>query len=243
MKLTSEQEQQLTKVYEAYWTQYLKGNVDAMEVLLDESYTQVGSAESEVFTTKKEAVQFLKDTIDEVAGKLEMRNRITQIEQQDTIVMVHERCNLYALDGQQWIFYSKFRATTLLTERKDGWKITHQHSSFPDSKTEEGRNVAIDKIAEENKELREAVKRRTVELEEKNRELAIEAALERVRSKTMAMHNSADVGATVVSLSDEVMKLGLDKSIRVGIGILEGYEGMETWSANSTPNGKVDLKM
>ncbi|MGB5229355.1 MAG: ATP-binding protein, partial [Eudoraea sp.] len=42
---------------------------------------------------------------------------------------------------------------------------------------------------------------------------------------------------------DEVMKLGLDKSIRVGIGILEGYEGMETWSANSTPNGKVDLKM
>ncbi len=75
------------------------------------------------------------------------------------------------------------------------------------------------------------------------RESQIEAALERVRSKTMAMHNSQDVGATVVTLFDEVLKLGLDKSIRVGIGILEGNEGMETWSATSTPKGKVDLKM
>ncbi|MCW8803956.1 MAG: nuclear transport factor 2 family protein, partial [Ignavibacteriaceae bacterium] len=75
------------------------------------------------------------------------------------------------------------------------------------------------------------------------REAQIEAALERVRSKTMAMHNSQDVGATVVTLFDEVLKLGLDKSIRVGIGILEGNEGMETWSATSHPNGKVDLKM
>ena len=75
------------------------------------------------------------------------------------------------------------------------------------------------------------------------REAQIEAALERVRSKTMAMHNSQDVGATVVTLFDEVLKLGLDKSIRVGIGILEGNEGMETWSATSTPDGEVDLKM
>jgi len=79
--------------------------------------------------------------------------------------------------------------------------------------------------------------------EAQTREAQIEAALERVRSKTMAMHNSQDVGATVVTLFDEVLKLGLDKSIRVGIGILEGNEGMETWSATSTPDGKVDLKM
>ena len=75
------------------------------------------------------------------------------------------------------------------------------------------------------------------------REAQIEGALERVRSKTMAMHNSNDVGDTVVTLFDEVLKLGLDKSIRCGIGILEGNEGMETWSATSRPNGKVDLKM
>ena len=75
------------------------------------------------------------------------------------------------------------------------------------------------------------------------REAQIEAALERVRSKTMAMHNSQDVGDTVITLFNEVINLGLDKTIRCGIGILEGYEGMETWSANSDQKGDVNLKM
>jgi len=79
--------------------------------------------------------------------------------------------------------------------------------------------------------------------EDQAREAKIEAALERVRAKTMAMHNSQDVGDTVVTLFQEVIKLGLDKSIRCGIGILEDTEHMETWSATSHPDGEVDLKM
>ena len=75
------------------------------------------------------------------------------------------------------------------------------------------------------------------------REAQIEAALERVRSQTMAMHNSQDVGKTVVTFFDEVMKLGLNKGIRCGIGILEDREKMETWSATSYPNGDVDLQV
>jgi len=79
--------------------------------------------------------------------------------------------------------------------------------------------------------------------ENQAREAQIEGALERVRSKTMAMHNSKDLEDIVVSLFDEVLKLGLDKSIRCGIGILEGHEGMETRSVNSNADGTVDLKM
>jgi signal transduction histidine kinase len=75
------------------------------------------------------------------------------------------------------------------------------------------------------------------------REAQIEAALERVRSKTMAMHNSQDVGETVVTLFDEVLHLGLDKSIRCGIGILQGNNRMETWSATYDAQNKVDLVM
>jgi len=152
MKLSKKKEKELMQVYEAYWAEYLKGNVDATQSLLDDSYTQIGSAESEVFASKKEAVQFLVDTIDQVAGKLEMRNRSTKLEQQDHLILIHEFCDLYALADKKWIFYSKFRASTLLQRKKEGWKITHQHSSFPDTKTEEGQNVAIEKIAEENKD-------------------------------------------------------------------------------------------
>jgi len=88
--------------------------------------------------------------------------------------------------------------------------------------------------------------RRFIDIEiamEQAKEAQIEAALERVRSKTMVMHNSNDVGETVATLFEEVLKLGLDTSIRCGIGILEGTEHMETWSATSYPNGEIDLKM
>ena len=167
MKLTKKLEKEIMQVYNAYWENYLKGDVEAMHPLLAGDYTQVGSAGGEVFSNKKDAVQFLYDTIDQVAGKLEMRNRSTTLEQQDNLILIHELCDLYALDGKKWVFYSKFRATTLMQEKKEGWKITHQHSSFPDTKTEVGQNIAIDKIAEENLQLREAVKRRTIELEPK----------------------------------------------------------------------------
>ncbi|MGB5480711.1 MAG: nuclear transport factor 2 family protein, partial [Eudoraea sp.] len=209
MKLTKQQEKELLQGYETYWAEYLNGNAEAMEVLLDDSYTQVGSAESEVFTTKKEAIQFLRDTIQEVAGKLQMRNRSTKLESQEAVVLVHERCDLYARTGAKWVFYSKFRATTFLQEKKDGWKIIHQHSSFPDTKTEKGQNIAIDKIAEENQELRDAIKRRTIELEQKNRELEIETSVERVRSKAMAMQNSDELSELVDTVFKELTKLDL----------------------------------
>ena len=70
-------------VHETYWDSYLKGDVNSMLALLDEQYTQVGSAEDEVFSNKKDAIQFLHDTIDQVAGKLEMRNRVTTLELQE----------------------------------------------------------------------------------------------------------------------------------------------------------------
>ena len=88
--------------------------------------------EGEVFSNKKDAVQFLYDTIDQVAGKLEMRNRKTILEQQDHTILVHEFCDLYVLTDDTWAFYSKFRATTFMKPKKEGWTILHQHSSFPD---------------------------------------------------------------------------------------------------------------
>ena len=86
MKLTKKLEKELMQVYDSYWDSYLNGDVPAISTLLDESYTQVGSAETEVFTNKKDAVQFLHDTIDQVTGKLEMRNRSTRLEKQNNFL-------------------------------------------------------------------------------------------------------------------------------------------------------------
>lgn len=73
------------------------------------------------------------------------------------------------------------------------------------------------------------------------REAQIEAGLERVRSKTMAMHNSQDVGNTVASLFDELVALGLEKSARCGIGILDESDTMELWTASKNVSGELVL--
>ena len=213
MKLTKKLESEILQAYNAYWNNYLKGNVEAMRVLLDEKYTQVGSAETEVFSNKRDAVRFLYDTIDQVAGKLEMRNRETILENQDPFILVHERCDVYVLADGDWIFYSKFRATSIMQQKKNAWKIIHQHSSFPDARTNEGENIAADKIKDENLKLKEAIKRRTIELEYKNRELEIETALEKVRAIAMSMKNREDMLAICKEISYQLSTLGV-KNIR-----------------------------
>jgi signal transduction histidine kinase len=72
------------------------------------------------------------------------------------------------------------------------------------------------------------------------REAQIEASLERVRSKTMAMRNSQDVGDTVAVMFDELVRLGIE-TVRCGIGILFESMQMEAWTAKSSAEGKAML--
>ncbi|MBK8140536.1 MAG: hypothetical protein IPK57_05725 [Chitinophagaceae bacterium] len=50
------------------------------------------------------------------------------------------------------------------------------HGSYPDMKAMEGEAFSIDALKAENAKLQAAVKQRTIELEQNNRELEIEAA-------------------------------------------------------------------
>jgi signal transduction histidine kinase len=74
------------------------------------------------------------------------------------------------------------------------------------------------------------------------REAQVETSLERVRSKTMAMHNSQEVGESVATLFDELLALGvLSVNDRCGIGIMQPDEKMEAWTAAKTADGKAEL--
>ena len=77
--------------------------------------------------------------------------------------------------------------------------------------------------------------------EKQAREAEIEAALERVRAKTMAMHNTDDIADTVITFFEELLGLGLDKSMRAGIGILSQSEQMQLWTASIPETSKTIL--
>ncbi|MDQ6757136.1 MAG: hypothetical protein M3004_09385, partial [Bacteroidota bacterium] len=64
------------------------------------------------------------------------------------------------------------------------------------------------------------------------REAQIETALEKVRSQTMGMHNSEDVGTTAILMFEELEKLGVATN-RCGILKFDDAEHMEVWSAGT----------
>jgi signal transduction histidine kinase/DNA-binding response OmpR family regulator len=117
-----------------------------------------------------------------------MRNRNTSIELLNDTFIVYELCDAYALVNEKWLYYNKFRATTLLKKEKLGWKFIHQHSSFSDSGTSDGQNISIEKITAENLQLQNAVKQRTIELEQQatileKANIALRDSLKELQSK------------------------------------------------------------
>lgn len=68
------------------------------------------------------------------------------------------------------------------------------------------------------------------------RESQIEAGMERVRSRTMAMHSSEDVGAATATMFTELEKLGI-KNLRGGIAIISPDKTQEIWSVNNLFDG------
>lgn len=125
------------------------------------------------------------------------------------------------------------RSSVVLEFKNQQWKLIHWHASKPEPVESETDTFGIDEWKQKAEELEKLVAERTASLVEKNRELEIEAALERVRAQTMAMHNSEDVGKCIVKMFSEVTALGVDEGTRFGIGILNhDNENNQVWTAS-----------
>lgn len=210
MKLTKKIEAEIKKVMNDYWDSYFDGDLETWASYLPDHYQNIGTTEEEIWKSKQDIVDYTNRVFDQMVGMADMRNKEVQIIPFDPHVMVHELGDVYIKTNDGWSFYAKLRLSSLLENNGNGWKILHQHGSYPDSKVEEGETFAFDKISKENQELREAVKRRTLELENKNRELEIETALERIRAQSMLMQHSNELDATSKIFHEQLVSLGIE---------------------------------
>ncbi|MDO8967742.1 ATP-binding protein [Algoriphagus sp.] len=238
MALTNDQLALARSIYEKYWESYIQGNFEIFCSTLDEDFEMIGTSESEVAHSKSEGIEFYKAQMAEVVGKAEMRNRKISAKPLDDMVLINETCDIYVLAEPEWMFYSKIRISTLLHETNTGWKVIQQHGSLPDMRVQDGETLALEKITRENLELRDAVKRRTVELEQKNRELEIEAALERVRTVAMGMKKPEDMLDVCRIISEQLRQFGVEKIRNIQTAIIDEEKGIYLCYQYFTPYDK-----
>lgn len=211
MKLTKKLEKEISEAYIEYWDCYLRGDTRKFMKYIAPGMHLTGTTESEVIAGRAAIHKFILATKEQVVGKVQMRQRKLNITSFDKYFFIFDQVHLYLLIDNTWTFYSKFRISTIARKDGDGWKYIQQHASVPDTATEEGETISFQKISKENQELRDAVKRRTIELENKNRELEIESSLERVRAVAMGMRTQNDLLNICEVLFKELRALGFDE--------------------------------
>ncbi|WP_166965567.1 ATP-binding protein [Yeosuana marina] len=210
MKPTKQLEKETLKVYDTWLQSYLNGDVKTYDSFFDDAFHFIGSTHNEEFLDRKHTTDFFEATGEQFAGKTQLRNETKIIEQFGELVFITHLFDAWFLGGVDWTFYGRFRFSNILKKDNAGWRFVYQHYSVPDSKAQEGETIGYNQVSAENQMLREAVQRRTIELEEKNRELAIEAALEKVRSRSMAMQKSEELAEISFLLDSEVRALGIE---------------------------------
>lgn len=208
MQLTKILKKEILNNYDTWLTSYLNGDVATYDSYFDDTYHFIGSTNNEEFLTRKDTTKFFKKTAEQLAGKTDLRNETKTIEHFDNLIIITHVFDAWFLNGKDWSYYGRFRFSSIMKKKQNNWKFIYQHFSTTDSKTDAGETIGFDKVNLENQELREAIKRRTFELENKNRELEVEGALERIRAQAVAMQKSSDLLDIVVTMRNEFTKLG-----------------------------------
>ena len=209
MQLEKDLEKHTLEIYKKWLKAYLNADVKTYDYYFDDRYHFIGSTNNEEFLNRKDTTLFFEQTADQLSGKCDLRNESYTLEKFESQIFITHIFDAWFLNEGNYTYYGKFRFSSIMREKNGDWKFIYQHFSTPDSKTEKGDTIGFDKVNKENRELREAIQRRTFELETKNRELEIEAALEKIRSRSLAMHKSDELLDVIGIVSKQVHALGL----------------------------------
>ena len=95
------------------------------------------------------------------------------------------------------------------------------------------------KLMEENAGLKKQLADQGIELDRRNRQLEIEAALDNVRLRAGAMRNSSELGEASAVLFQQLKELGIN-TIRTAVGIFDDpNDAMELWLTSYADGGEM----
>ncbi len=205
MILTKKLKEELEQLYVKYFESLFNADVKSYESFFVDNFIQIGTTREEVWFSKSESGTYLGTFVKPVAGKIEFRNRDIRLVNVDQLVLIIEQADCYIKSEGVWTFYDQVRVSSLMKKTDIGWKFVQQHISFPDSRTEKGQTVALEKIKAENIQLKNAVKSRTIELERINKELEnVILKLKSTQAQLIQSEKLAAFGQLTVGIAHEI---------------------------------------
>ncbi len=126
------------------------------------------------------------------------------------------------------------RFSTIWAWEDERWIFKHWHGSIPAESGDEEDTWHLREWKQKALELQTQVDKQTETLLIQNRELEIETALEKVRTRTMAMQQSNELAEVAVLLFEQIEHLGIE-TFASGFNIWDDtHENLISWMSNAT---------
>jgi len=169
-----------------------------------------GTTKDEKVFSFSELDAMFKSQYEQMAGfvpSLDRKRLSTQISGDGNNAFITEEVTL-TISSPEEVNTIFIRCSCVMEYIDNQWKLTHWHASTPVDT--ENDHWHIEEWKREKEKLQKLVDKQTADLHTKNRELEIEAAIERVRARTMAMQYSDELTEASEVLDDQVRALGIE---------------------------------
>ena len=223
-------EDQLIQAFHDFYHIYARrgdGVVDAIRECISSEFTGFGTGRDERFADRSAIIRILQEELRQQPDPYSIEFLWTEarlLSPSIGVVDSEALVTVSASDGESVSFV--VRLTGVLQNENGMWRLTHNHGSMPASDQAEGDRMPTDGLKARNQELERRMAARTVELEAAKQEAEIEAALERVRTKAMAMRETEDLAGISESVFTELK--GLDFAALRNTEIIINHDANES---------------
>ncbi|HPE78130.1 MAG TPA: histidine kinase dimerization/phospho-acceptor domain-containing protein, partial [Draconibacterium sp.] len=183
--------------------------LDRINEIIVSDVTGYGTTLDEKVLEIKRLEKIVADQREQGAGlnmqfkTMPVKSRISP--EEDTVIFMDEFEISMLVDGTKNII--PVRLSSVFEFSNNTWKLVHLHGSKA-VETEED-TWHLNEWKQKNEQLQKLVDEKTAELFEKNRELEIEAALEKVRSRSLAMKQSDELQEVISTVFIQMQHLGI----------------------------------
>ncbi|HSP41065.1 MAG TPA: nuclear transport factor 2 family protein, partial [Gillisia sp.] len=219
-------------------------NLDLLKDIVAKDVVGFGTAIDEKIFGLKELFELLKRQKEQSAG-MEVSWKINTLDihisnDENTAIFTNDLKFYITVDGNPIDMYMRISVVLEYTEAK--WLVVHWHGSKPELVESEKDTWGIETWKEKAEALEKEVAERTADLVEKNWELKVEAALERVRAVTMGIKKPEDLLEVCRVISDQLVEFEVKKIRNVQIAIIDEIIGQYLCYQYFTPYKKTAVE-